>query len=284
MTTTPRSAFRSVLFIPAHRVELLEKVPRWGPDVVVVDLEDAVAPGDKDAARARVIDADLRRDDVTALIRVNPPGSPWFDDDVDAVRRSGAAGAVVPKAEDPDVLAHVLSRLAEGRDTPILIAGIETAAGVSNARQILAGAPAAAYFGAEDYIADLGGRRTPEGMEVLYARSAVALAGRLAQVPVVDQAVVRLDDVAFTTDARQGRDLGYVGKICIHPRQVALAHEVFTPTVAEVQAATRVLEVAEAGVGVVDGQMVDAVHVRLARQVLDRAAASGTPTIEEPPR
>lgn len=274
-----------MLFVPAHRVELLDKVPRWGPDVVVVDLEDAVAPSDKAAARVSVIGADLRRDDVTVLVRVNPPGSPWFDDDVEAVRRSGAAGAVVPKADDPDVLAHVLARLEEGRDAPIVVAGIETAAGVSNARLILAGAPTAAYFGAEDYIADLGGRRTPEGMEVLYARSAVALAGRLAQVPVVDQAVVHLDDdVAFTADARRGRDLGYVGKICIHPRQVALAHEVFTPTAAEVQAATRVLEVAEAGVGVVDGQMVDAVHVRLARQVLDRAAASNTPTIQEPPR
>lgn len=285
MTTTPRRAFRSMLFVPAHRVELLDKVPRWGPDIVVVDLEDAVAPGDKDAARASVIGADLRRNGVTVLVRVNPPGSPWFDDDVDAVRRSGAAGAVVPKAEDPDVLAHVLSRLEEGRDAPIVVAGIETATGVSNARQLLAGAPAAAYFGAEDYIADLGGRRTTEGMEVLYARSAVALAGRLAQVPVADQAVVRLDDdVAFTADARRGRDLGYVGKICIHPRQVALAHEVFTPTATEVLAATRVLEAAGAGVGVVDGQMVDAVHVRLAHQVLDRADASSTPTIEERPR
>lgn len=283
MRTTPQRIFRSMLFIPGNRVELLDKVHRWGPDIVVIDLEDAVAAGDKDAARATgVLGADLRRDDVTVLVRVNPSGSPWFDHDLDAVRASGAAGVVVPKAEDPDVLAYVLSRLEEGRDLPIVVAGIETAAGVSNARQLLAGGPSAAYFGAEDYIADLGGRRTPEGMEVLYARSAVALAGRLAQVPVVDQAVVRLgDDAAFTADARRGRNFGYVGKICIHPRQVALAHEIFTPTAAEVQTATHVLEVASVGVGVVDGQMVDAVHVRLASQVLDRAAASNTPTIEE---
>lgn len=284
MTTRP-PAFRSMLFVPAHRLELLDKVPRWDPDVVVVDLEDAVASGDKDAARASIIGADLQRCGVTVLVRVNPQGSPWFDHDVDAVRRSGAGGVVVPKAENPDVLAYVLSRLEEASDAPVVVAGIETAAGVANAQQLLAAVPTAAYFGAEDYIADLGGRRTPEGMEVLYARSAVALAGRLAQVPLIDQAVVRLDDdAAFIDDARRGRDLGYVGKICIHPRQVALAHEAFTPSAAEVQDAIDILEAAGAGVGVVNGQMIDAVHVRLAHQLLDRANASSLPAIEERPR
>lgn len=281
-STTPRTGFRSVLFLPAHRIELLDKVPRWAPDVVVVDLEDAVATSEKETARAAgVLDADLRRDATTVLVRVNPPGSPWFDADLDAASRSGAAGVVVPKVESCQVLAEVKGHLAADRDFPVVVAGIETAAGVARARQILAGDCTAAYFGAEDFIADVGGRRTPGGLEVLYARSEVALAGRLAQIPVVDQAVVRIDDDAFTADARQGRNLGYAGKICIHPSQVALAHEVFTPSASEIDTATRVIEAAATGVSVVDGEMVDEVHIRLARQVLDRAARS---TTEERPR
>ena len=107
---------------------------------------------------------------------------------------------------------------------------------------------------------------------MLYARSEVALAGRLAGVPTIDQTVVAIeDDAAFTADAEAGRALGYVGKICVHPRQVALANAVFTPSAAEVAAARRVLEAAASGVAVVDGLMVDAVHLRLARQVLERA-------------
>jgi citrate lyase subunit beta/citryl-CoA lyase len=160
----------------------------------------------------------------------------------------------------------------------VLVAGIETGLGVARARELLGtGAVTAAYFGAEDYIADLGGRRTPAGLEVLYARSEVALAGRLSTTQVVDQAVVALDDDgAFTADAEAGRALGYIGKLCIHPRQVALAHAVFTPTEAEVAAARRVVEAATgSGVAVVDGRMVDAVHVRLARQLLERAGAAG---------
>jgi citrate lyase subunit beta/citryl-CoA lyase len=273
---------RSLLFLPASRPELLGKVHRWRPDAVVVDLEDAVAPAGKDAAReAGVLQADLRLPGITVLVRVNPPGTPWHQEDLDAACRSGAAGVVLPKAERPEDLAAVRERLAADRDAPVVVAGIETAVGVVTARELLTGGATAAYFGAEDYVADIGGRRTPDGLEVLYARSQVALAGRLGQVPVIDQAVVALHaDDAFTTDAERGRDLGYAGKICIHPDQVALAHAVFTPSDADVDHANRVLAAAGSGLAVVDGQMVDDVHVRLARQVLARRAPA-TDTDEE---
>jgi citrate lyase subunit beta/citryl-CoA lyase len=212
-------------------------------------------------------------------VRVNPPETPWHDADVAAAVAGGAAGVVLPKAEDPESLARLAVRLSAAIGPgALLVAGIESALGVARARELLStGVVAAAYFGAEDYIADLGGRRTPAGLEVLYARSEVALAGRLATTPVVDQVVVALDDdAAFTEDAEVGRALGYTGKLCIHPRQVALAHAVFTPSEAEVAAARRVVEAATgSGVAVVDGLMVDAVHVRLARQVLERAGAAG---------
>jgi citrate lyase subunit beta/citryl-CoA lyase len=110
---------------------------------------------------------------------------------------------------------------------------------------------------------------------VLYARSEVVLAGRLAGVPMIDQTVVAVeDDAAFTADAEMGRALGYVGKICIHPRQVALAHAVFTPSEEELAVARRILAAEASGAAVVDGLFVDAVHIRMARQML--AAAEGT--------
>ena len=259
---------RSLLFMPASRLELLAKVGRWQPDVVVVDLEDAIPDSEKEAARRRLGEAELSLSGCPVLVRVNPNGTPWHDADVDAAMRSGAAGIVLPKAEAPEPVAALAKRLA-GAPTSALVLGIETARGIAAAREILATGVAGAYFGAEDYIADVGGRRTSAGLEVLYARSAVVLAARLAGVPAVDQAVVALeDDEAFRVDAEAGRDLGYSGKICIHPRQVALAHAAFTPGQAEVAAARKVVEAASNGVGIVDGVMVDAVHLRAAQQVL----------------
>ncbi len=266
---------RSVLFVPANKVELLAKVPRWSPDVVAVDLEDAVAIADKDTARQMLADADLTVPGSTVLVRVNAPGTPWHDADLAVATKSGAAGVILPKAEDPEVLARIADQLPSGA---VLMAGIETARGIAGARELLAlERVSAGYFGSEDFIVDIGGRRTAGGLEVLYARSEVVLAGRLAGVPMVDQPVPALDDdAAFTADAEAGRDLGYAGKVCIHPQQVALAQAVFTPSEAEVAAARRIVEAArDSGVAVIDGQFVDAVHLRLAHQVLARAGRDG---------
>ena len=143
--------------------------------------------------------------------------------------------------------------------------------GVSDSRSLLASDVDCAYFGAEDYIADIGGRRTASGHEVLYARSQVAVAARLAGIAAVDQAVTSIwDDEAFLRDAQAGRNIGYQGKICVHPRQVALAHRAFTPTEDEIRHALAVLEAAGNGVAVVDGEMVDQVHIRLAETTLAR--------------
>jgi citrate lyase subunit beta / citryl-CoA lyase len=268
---------RSLLFMPGTRADMVAKIPRFGPDVAAVDLEDAVAPGQKDAARdtaVAAIGALDRGGPTTILVRVNPVGSPWFAADVAAVARSGAAGLVVPKLSSQHDLYEVRQALVEnGWADALIVAGIETALGVADARPVLASGVAGAYFGAEDYIADIGGVRSPGGDEVLYARSQVCLAAYLSGLPAIDQAVVALgDDEHFLADAQAGRALGYQGKICIHPRQVELAHQVFTPTAEEVAHAQAVLAAGDDGVGVVDGQMVDSVHVKMAQSVLARAS------------
>jgi citrate lyase subunit beta/citryl-CoA lyase len=278
---------RSLLFMPATRADMIAKIPSIAPDVAVADLEDAVAAGDKERARdiaAAAIDALYPKDPRSAknpedpatarvLIRVNAVGTPWFDGDVAAAAGCAAAGIVVPKLATPQELGHVRQALAEHSwSDAVLIAGLETALGVADARALLSHGVSAVYFGAEDYIADIGGRRTRAGAEVLYARSRVALAAHLAGLPALDQVVTDLaDDEHFLADAGGGRDLGYQGKMCIHPRQVALAHRVFTPTPAELAHAREIVAAAQSGVAVVDGQMADEAHVRMARTTLARA-------------
>lgn len=279
--STAAFAPRSLLFVPGNRADMIGRASRWAPDALVVDLEDAVPAGEKPAARASALAgiaeldraeldrAELDRTASTVLVRVNPASSPWFADDVRAALDARADGVVLPKYEHRAEVAELRRLLPKGA---LIVVGLETARGVLACRDLLDGQVNAVYFGAEDYIADLGGRRTMAGAEVLYARSEVRLAARVAGITAIDQAVVAIrDGQRFVVDAEEGRAIGYAGKICVHPAQVALAHQVFSPTPEELDHARAVLRAAAEGVGVVDGQMVDEVHVRMARTVLSRA-------------
>lgn len=275
MTIPEAAAWRSLLFVPGNRPDMVAKVGRSRPDVVALDLEDAVAPEGKGDARATVAAtlAERRPDAGLVLVRVNATDTEWYDDDVATAARAAAAGAldgvVLPKYETSAQLAALRDALPAGAR---VVAGLESALGLADARPLLAAGPDAVYLGAEDLVAELGGRRTAAGHEVAWARAAVRVAAHLGGVAALDQAVVAVhDEDAFRADAGTARDLGYHGKICLHPRQVALAHEVFTPSPEELAHARAVLDGVGEGVGVVDGQMVDAVHVRMARDVLARA-------------
>ncbi|TCK27268.1 HpcH/HpaI aldolase/citrate lyase family protein [Pseudonocardia endophytica] len=269
---------RSLLFVPATRPDMVAKVGRSRPDVVVLDLEDAVAPGDKDSARvtaAETLTAE-RPGAGTVLLRINAPGTPWHDEDVRTVVGLLAGGhvdgAVLPMYEAPDQLADLRGAL--GGDARVVV-GLESVRGIADARELLAAGPDGVYFGAEDFAASIGGRRTTGGTEVLYARSRVALFAALHGVTSLDQVVTAVKDAdAFRTDARQALDLGFRGKVCLHPIQVEVAHEVFTPTDDEVAHAREILTAGESGVGLVNGEMVDAVHLTMARTVLARAGES----------
>lgn len=268
---------RSVLFAGATRPDLVAKLDRSGPDAVVIDLEDAVPAESKLEARAALRELIGTVSGPKLFVRVNAPDSSWFADDVVAFSSLPITGVVVPKVEAVDDV--VLARAALGERAE-LVAGIESARGVANVESILGETtPVAAYFGAEDYIADLGGRRSAGGEEALYARSRVALAARLAGVAALDQVVVDFrDEDAFRRDSEAGRAIGYRGKLCIHPSQVPIANEVFGASAEEVERARALLarweEGAARGVAAVEfeGAMIDGPALRIARDTIERAA------------
>jgi citrate lyase subunit beta/citryl-CoA lyase len=248
--------------VPGDRPDLAAKAPRSSPDVIVLDLEDAVPAAGKVGARTAVAAAVAALAGRTVLVRVNPPATEWHEGDVAALP-PGIAGVVVPKYEAPIDL-----------EVPV-VAGLETVRGVADARSILDGV-AACYFGAEDYVADLGGVRTAGNAEVATARALVGIAARLAGVPALDMVTLDFGDTGrFTAEAAEARALGYSGKLCIHPAQVGPANEAFVPSAEEVDRAERLLATFDAGGGATvafEGQMVDEVIARQARAVLERKA------------
>jgi len=271
---------RSVLFAPATRADVLAKLPRSQPDAAIIDLEDGVSFQAKDAARSIARSAvetlAASHPQIHWFVRINAIGTPWFVEDVAQALTPSLTGVVLPKYESLEQLELLSSALEQqGLGQLVVMAGIETALGVEKASQTLQSPIVAAYFGAEDFIADMGGERTTEGLEVLYARSRVVLAARLAGIPALDQVVTDFhDDARFITEAAQARALGYSGKLCIHPSQVALANQYLRPSSHEVDRSQRLLDAyqqAQAnnqGVIVFDGQMVDMPMVKRAQTIL----------------
>lgn len=270
-------SWKSLLFVPGGQAKMIKKAVLLGADVVIVDLEDAVAQSEKSEARIAAAGALVTFDSATKeqiFLRVNPLGSSWFSEDLSLVASSNLGGVVLPKFESRSALQGLLGELESmGRSDVKVIVGIETVRAVHGCYELLGEGIDGVYFGAEDYIADLGGRRTEAGEEVLYARSQVAIAARLKGVAAIDQAVVAVhDEERFRSDAYQGRALGYSGKICLHPVQVKMANDMFSPSPEEIDHARRVIEAAHSGVGVLEGEMVDEVHVRMARAVLSKVS------------
>jgi citrate lyase subunit beta/citryl-CoA lyase len=281
---------RSVLFSPGNQPDKLRKAPDSGADAVVFDLEDAVAPTHKPAARRAVRDvlADPGFDpDCEVCVRVNP-GEFAREDlaivlDGDAPVRLDAA--VLPKATGARDVERLRDSLADHDATVPVLALIENAAGVLAAPEVAAAdATDALLFGAEDLAADVGAERTPEGLELLYARERVVIAAAAAGVDAVDTLFTEFaDDDGLRADARVSARLGFDGKLAIHPRQVPIVHAAFAPDPERVTWARRVLDAREAagadvGVFEVDGEMIDAPLVAQAERVLarHRAGTDGT--------
>ena len=281
----PAGRLRSLLFAPAVRPDFVAKLSTRGADAVVIDCEDATPANAKSTGRdnAREAAPELIAAGCRVYVRVNAVPTEWFADDIRGALTPDLAGVIVPKLETTDGLDTVATALdAAGFGELGVLAGLETARGVADARSLLAHPRViAGYFGAEDFIADMGGVRTDDNHEVAFARSAVALAGRLAGVTVLDQVVADFrNDARFRREAREARAMGYGGKLCIHPGQVALANEAFVPSADDVDRARRLLAAYESasadGVAAIDfeGQMVDEPLAAQARRVLELATVS----------
>jgi citrate lyase subunit beta / citryl-CoA lyase len=256
------TTIRTPLFVPADRPDRFSKAAASGADAVILDLEDAVAADAKGTARDALATSFT---ELPVIVRINAYGTPWHQADLVAVANLSAAGIMLPKAEDPAVCAGV----AKAAGKP-LIALIESARGLANARQIAAtDGVARLAFGSIDYCADLGCNHLREIL--LPARMELVLASRLAGIaPPLDGVTAELNDLGVSfDDAAHSRMVGMAGKLCIHPKQIEAIKRAFNPTEQEIAWAQRVLASGTGAVSV-DGTMVDE-PVRLrARAILDQ--------------
>ena len=265
---------RSYLFVPGDRQDRFEKARQSGADAVIIDLEDGVDSAHKDAARETV--ASWLSPTHPVYVRINGTGTPWFDRDLGLVGLPGIAGIVLPKAEHPEQIAQVADRLTgDGRVLPL----VESALGVWNVGT-LAQAPRVERlgFGAVDFQLDTG--ITGDDEELLYARSRLVLASRVASIwPPVDGVTLAFEDQArLRDDVTRARRLGFGGKFCIHPRQVEAVNQGFAPTEAEQDWARQILEAVEAngeGAFRLHGELIDRPVIERARGILAQADERG---------
>lgn len=263
---------QSFLFVPGSRPERFERALESGADAVIIDLEDAVEPAAKDAARENIANWVSRRHPV--LVRINGRATPWFEADAKLGALDGVAGIVLPKAEHgTDVSATVaLAR----RRVPVFPL-IESALGMWNAMDV-ARAPFVKrlMFGTLDFIAEMG--MPDDGEPLNHYRSQLALISRVAGIDApVDGVTPDIQDLArIEADALNGKRLGFGAKLCIHPKQIDAVHRCYRPSEAELAWAARVAQAAreaQAGAITVDGKMVDRPVILRAQQLLALAAA-----------
>lgn len=280
---------RSMLFVPGANAAMLSSTFIYRPDSIMFDLEDSVALREKDTARMlvyRALQHPLYRD-IEKVVRVNPLDSSFGMDDLNAVVRGGADVVRLPKTDDANDVLAMESAIKEielscGREvgTTKLLAAIESAQGVNNAVEIAHSSKRliGIALGAEDYVRDLKTNRSPDGIELLFARCSILQAARSAGLMAFDTVYSDANNEAgFLKEAEQIKQLGFDGKSLINPRQIDLIHNVFAPTQDEVDYALAVIHAAEEakekGLGVVSlkGKMVDNPIIERARWTLQRA-------------
>lgn len=287
---------RALLFMPGDSRRKIEKGAAMDVDSIIMDLEDGVALNNKPAARQTTAEAlrDVAFGRSERLVRINAIGNGLYVEDIDQTVAMRPDGYVLPKVESAGQVHAVSHKLAEAEqrfhwppNSITLLAIIETAMGVVRLREIAGSDPrlSALIFGAEDLAGDIGATRSSQGWEVFYARSAVVIHAKAYGLQAIDTLVTDLtmDDAGLEAEARHSLEMGFTGKLAIHPRQVEPIQRVFTPTAAQIAQAQRLIrahdEQQAAGTGVfeLDGKMVDMPMVRAAEAVLARARAAGVP-------
>jgi citrate lyase subunit beta/citryl-CoA lyase len=275
---------RSLLFMPGSNPRALEKGKELAADGLIMDLEDGVAPEAKEEARARIVGAIAgggygRRE---LVVRINGLGTAWFEDDIRAMAKSGADAVLIPKVDDAATV-KAADRLLSGAGAPDglgIWCMIETAAGVLNAGDIARASPRLQAFliGAADLSKDLHALHTPDRLPLLTSIGLCILAARAHRLDVLDSPFFDLsDDDGFVRACRQGRELGFDGKTLIHPKTIAGANAAYGPSADAIAWANKIIDAwgaaAAAGkaVTVVDGQLVEGLHVDEARDLLSLA-------------
>jgi citrate lyase beta subunit len=282
-TVRPR---RSVLYMPGANTRALEKARTLPADALIFDLEDAVAPEAKEAARTNVVLAAESKayGKREIAIRCNGLGTPWGEADIEAIAKSGADAILVPKVESATQVTHVVSLLdTAGAPTGMAVwAMMETPKGVLRAEEIAGAHPRLGLFvmGTNDLVKDMRARHTPMRLPMITALGIGMLAARAHGLAILDGVYNDIQDTAgFRAVCQQGLEMGFDGKTLIHPSQVEPCNEVFAPSAAELEMAGKIVAAFKAaqaegkGVVTVDGRMIENLHVEQAERALALASA-----------
>ena len=279
---------RSALFTPANNPARINATVAIKSDSLVFDLEDSISPEEKDAARILLREALKSLDflgDRNILIRVNDPSTEYFVQDISEIGPLGCFPLMIPKASEA-VICEAEKELREleakgsfNYKIP-MIPVIETPSGVESVNEILKASPRiiGVVFGAEDFTAAMGVPRTKDITQLLYARSRIAIAARAAGIESMDTPFPDIDDIeGLREEAQSARLLGFTGKQAIHPQQIEIIHQVFTPTPEEIENARKIVNsFTEKGgrVITVDGKMVDKPVFKRAQVILGKSQTS----------
>lgn len=262
--------WRSYLFVPANRVERFEKALQTEADAVIIDLEDAVPVELKTSARGSLIQWLNDHPQYTVMVRINAQQTPWFKDDIQLARFNNVSAIVLPKTESQADLLPIQD-VADLDIYPL----IETAQGFANVRAIAQSPQVKALmFGSIDFQLDLDMQAGYP--ELLYFRNEIVLASRLAQIEApIDGVTVDFQDLSqLQLETTQAKNLGFAGKLCIHPKQVAVVNQTFSPSEDEISWAKQILHVvnqAQHQAVSLDGKMIDLPIVLKAEKILQRA-------------
>jgi citrate lyase subunit beta/citryl-CoA lyase len=277
---------RSVLYMPGANTRALEKARSLPADALIFDLEDAVAPDAKEAARANVVAAAQSKGygKREIAIRCNGLATPWGAADITAIAKSGADAVVVPKVESAAEVASVIGLLdaAGAPESMAVWAMMETPKGILRAEEVAGSHPRLTLFvmGTNDLVKDMRARHTPMRLPMITALGLGMLAARAHGLTILDGVYNDIQDAeGFRAVCQQGLEMGFDGKTLIHPSQVEPCNEVFAPSAAELEMAGKIVsafKMAQAegkGVVTVDGRMIENLHVEQAERALALAAA-----------
>lgn len=282
---------RSVLYMPGSNPRALDKARALPADGLIFDLEDAVAPEAKETARAQIRDA-LQAGGYghrETIVRVNGLATPWGHADLEAAATSGADAVLLPKVESADSVRQALAVLDQAGAPPDLPiwAMMETALGMLHAEEIAAASPRMTGFvmGTSDLAKELHAAHTPLRLPMITALGLCMLAGRAFGLTLLDGVHLDLDDAdGYAVSCRQGLELGFDGKTLIHPKQIEAANNTFAPDDAAIAQAEKIIAAHEAaaaegkGVVVVDGRLIENLHVEEAKRQMQLAGAIGAMT------